>query len=241
MEYRERTYRNRVNATGFVSFQVRVKETDLWISADRPLEDESRDIVLGYRYQLEQYIKLNPEFLTTLNPYKSDAYAPEIVSEMINETKKVGVGPMASVAGAIAEFLGKRLLNLTNQVIVENGGDIYLKADRDIRISVFAGESPMSERIGIVIKKKQMPLGVCSSSGTVGHSLSLGTVDAACILSPSAVLADGMATALGNRIKSYHDMEKSVEWAGSIDGIVGILLIKGDKMAIWGDVELIGL
>ena len=75
---------------------------------------------------------------------------------------------MASVAGAIAQFVAQGLLESTNQVIVENGGDIFLKVNRPVNVSVFAGESPLSEKIGLKIPSRQMPLGICSSSGTVG-------------------------------------------------------------------------
>ncbi|MBW1868220.1 MAG: UPF0280 family protein, partial [Deltaproteobacteria bacterium] len=103
------------------------------------------------------------------------------------------MGPMAAVAGAIAQYVGMGLLDLTDQVIVENGGDIFLKADRSLTVSVFAGASPLSGRFGLLIPVSRMPLGVCSSSATVGHSLSRGIADVVCILSPSSALADGAA------------------------------------------------
>lgn len=240
-EYRERSYRNRVQAKDLVSFQVMVKETDLWISAEKRLEKEARDLVLNSRHQLESYISSHPDFLTALAPYPPDPFAPPMVKEMIESTRAVGVGPMASVAGAIAQHVAAGLLDRTNQVIVENGGDIFAKADRALTIAIFAGDSPLSERIGLSIDAKNMPLGVCSSSGTVGHSLSMGAADVACILSPSAVLADGAATALCNRIRSKRDLKGIATWAQSIKGILGALVILGDQMATWGDIELVGL
>ncbi|MBW2000405.1 MAG: UPF0280 family protein, partial [Deltaproteobacteria bacterium] len=220
-QYVERTYRKRVSAGGLVSFQVVVKETDLWVSADRNLEKETRDLVLNYRNQLESYIKSHPAFLTTLQPYEQDPFAPPIVREMINATRKIGVGPMASVAGAIAEFVGRDLLKSAGQVIVENGGDIFLKAERAVTVAIFAGKSPLSEKIGLKIPVRDMPLGVCSSSGTVGHSHSEGIADAICIMSSSAILADGAATALGNRLKRKRDLERVDKWASEIGGIMG--------------------
>ncbi|UCF56052.1 MAG: UPF0280 family protein, partial [Deltaproteobacteria bacterium] len=101
--------------------------------------------------------------------------------------------------------------------------------------------SPLSGRIGVVVPREKMPLGICSSSGTVGHSLSLGMADVVCILSSSAVLADGAATALGNRIKDKTDLEKIATWADQVKGVSGGLVIVGDKMATWGDIELVGL
>lgn len=238
-EYTERTYRKRVNAKNLVSFHVAVKETDLWVSADQNLEKETRDLVLNQRLQLENYISGHPDFLTTLKPYPEDPYAPPMVKEMIETTRNLGVGPMASVAGAIAQYVGYGLLKWTDQVILENGGDIFLKTNRSVMVSIFAGESPLSGKIGLMIPPEKMPLGVCGSSGTVGHSLSLGLTDIVCIISPSAILADGAATALGNRIRDRKDLEKVADWAGEMAGISGGLVIVKDKMAAWGEVELV--
>jgi len=240
-EYRERTYRKRVNTRDLVSFHVVVKETDLWVSADRNLEEETRDLVLSYRLQLESYIRSHQTFMTTLQPYPEDPWAPPLVREMIKMTRSVGVGPMASVAGAMAQFVGRDLLKSTGQIIVENGGDIFLKAERPITVSIFAGESPLSEKIGLKIPIRLMPLGICSSSGTVGHSLSMGAADVVCILSSSAILADGAATSLCNLIKSKRDLETVSRRAQKIKGIFGGLAIIGDGMATWGDVELVAL
>lgn len=238
-EYTERTYRKRVNARELVSFHVAVKETDLWVSADQNLEKETRDLVLNQRYQLENYIGMHPDFLTTLKPYPEDPYAPPMVKEMIEATRELGVGPMASVAGAIAQYVGHGLLKWTDQVILENGGDVFLKTNRAVTVSIFAGESPLSGKIGVKIPQEKMPLGVCASSGTVGHSLSLGSTDIVCIISPSAVLADGAATALGNRIRDEKDLEKIADWADEMEGISGGLAIVKDKVAAWGEVELV--
>lgn len=239
--YRERTYRKKVNAGDLVSFHVAVRETDLWVSADKNLETDTMDLILDCRYQLETYIRSHSGFVTSLLPQHEDPFAPPVVREMIDVTRKLDVGPMASVAGAIAQFVGGGLLEFTDQVIVENGGDIFLKTHRPVTVSVFAGASPLSERFGLLIPARQMPLGVCSSSATVGHSLSMGITDVICLLSSSAALADGAATALGNRIKRKTDLEKVGLWAGDIKEILGGVVIVEDRMATWGDIELVEL
>ncbi|HJX33892.1 MAG TPA: UPF0280 family protein [Desulfatiglandales bacterium] len=239
--YQERTYRKRVTAHDLASFNVRIKETDLLVSSDRDLYKETIDLVFDYRHQLESYIKSHPEFLTTLQPYPDDPYATSIIKDMIASTRDIGVGPMASVAGAIAQHVGLGLLGSAEQVVVENGGDIFLKVNRPVTVSILAGESPLSGRIGISIPARMMPIGVCSSSGRVGHSLSMGHTDVTTILSPSAVRADGAATALGNRIRTKTDLERFAEWVADIEGILGGIVIMGDNMATWGEVELVKL
>jgi len=240
-EYRERFYRERVTAPGLDSFQISVRETDLWISAERRLDREALDAVFQYRRQVEDYIKGHEAFLRTLRPYPEDPFAPSLIQEMISAARAAGVGPMASVAGAIAQFVGRDLLKSTRQVIVENGGDIFLNVERRVTVAVFAGQSVLSDKIGIIIREDQMPVGVCSSSGTVGHSLSLGKADAVCIVAPSAALADAAATALCNRVQTKRDIGEVSSLAARIKGLSGGLAILGDTMATWGDIELVRL
>ncbi|MBU0990738.1 MAG: UPF0280 family protein [Proteobacteria bacterium] len=240
-QYTERTYRKRVSARDLSCFRVVVKETDLWVCADKNLEKTTRDLIFDSRHQVETYIGSYPEFANSLLPLREDPYAPPVVKEMLSAARKVNVGPMAAVAGAIAQYVAEGLLDLADQVIVENGGDIFLKANRPLTVSVFAGASSLSGRFGLLIPIRQMPLGVCSSSATVGHSLSQGITDVVCALSSSAALADGAATALGNRVKKKKDLEQVAKWADQIQGILGGLVIVGDTMATWGDIELVEL
>jgi len=239
--YEKRTYRSRIHTRGLHSFCVCVKETDLWISADRNLERQARDLVLQCRYEIESYIQTHPLFKTALQPLAPDPYAPPVVKEMLEKTGRAGVGPMAAVAGAIAEYVGTGLMEYSTQVVVENGGDIYMQADRPLTVSIFAGDSPLSERIGLKISEKQMPLGVCTSSGRIGHSLSLGISHAVTILAGSAALADSAATALANTIQEKKDLEATAAVARNIVGTVGGVAILGDTMASWGNVALVSL
>jgi ApbE superfamily uncharacterized protein (UPF0280 family) len=236
--YEERTYRNLVKTDDLVNFEVIVKETDLLVRATRDLSSETRESVLKYRRQIEVYIETNPEFQKTLIPLNEDPYAPEIVREMIRASRLAQVGPMAAVAGAIAESVSKDLLPISKEVIVENGGDIYLATSRERAIGIFAGDSPLSLKIGIVIGPEDSPLGVCTSSGTVGPSLSFGKADAVCIVSKSAALADAAATAIGNIVKEKNDIELGLERGKGIEGVLGILIIVGAKMGVWGNIKL---
>lgn len=239
--FEKRTYRGRIRSQGLHAFGVCVKETDLWISADQDLEEKARNLVFQCRYEIESYVQANPLFKTALQPLPPDPYAPPVVKGMLETAARVGVGPMAAVAGAIAQFVGTGLLEYSKEVIVENGGDIYMQADRPLTVSIFAGDSPLSERIGLRIAKKQMPLGVCTSSGRIGHSLSLGVSHAVTVLAGSGALADSAATALANTILERKDLEAAAATARDIAGIMGGVAILGNTMASWGDVTLVGL
>jgi ApbE superfamily uncharacterized protein (UPF0280 family) len=236
--YEPRTYRHWVKDKGLVGFNVVVKETDLYIRATSDLKRKAQKLVVKYRKQLEEYIERHPKFLTSLEPL-AVADAPRIVTEMANATEKAGVGPMAAVAGAIAEFVGKELLELSPEVIVENGGDIFLKSATDRLIGIYAGKSPLTGKVGLEIKGKDTPLGICTSSGTVGHSLSYGKADAVIALSRSTALADAAATAIGNIIKDADDIPRGIERAISIKGLNGVIIIKDDRIGFWGKVEIL--
>ncbi len=233
-----RTYRDYSSCCNFTRFTVKISETDLFILADSDLTDLARDAAHHYRSQLEEYIRIHPEFKTSLVPLPNDPLAPAIVRDMIAASSASGVGPMASVAGAVAERIGRQLLSKSLNVVVENGGDIYLHVKDDISIGIFAGQSPLSDRIALRVPAVETPLGICTSSGTVGHSLSFGVADAVCIKSRSAALADAAATAAGNLIKSKSDVRKGLEKAMSIRGVLGVLIVTGDTLAVQGEMEL---
>jgi ApbE superfamily uncharacterized protein (UPF0280 family) len=236
--YEKRTYRNLVKTDDLIKFEVIVKETDLLVRAEKDLSRETRESVLKYRHQLETYIAMNPEFQKSLVPLKDDPGVPEIVQEMIRTSQLAQVGPMAAVAGAMAESVSKDLLKFSKEVIVENGGDIYLVTSRERIIGVYAGHSPLSLKIGIIIEPEETPIGVCTSSGTVGHSLSFGKADAVCILSKSAALADAAATAVGNLVRDKTDIQSGLERGREIEGVSGTLIMVGEKMGVWGNIKL---
>jgi len=141
----------------------------------------------------------------------------------------------------MAESVSKDLLKLSKEVIVENGGDIFLATSKERTIGIYAGSSPLSLKIGMVIGPEDSPLGVCTSSGTVGPSLSFGKADAVCVLSKSTALADAGATAVGNIVREKKDIELGLERGKEIEGILGVLIILGEKMGVWGNVKLIQL
>ena len=236
--YGERRYRNLLLEQGLFSFQVQIKETDLYIKATQDLRESAYQSILRYRYQLEQYILTHPEFFTSLVPLGEDEFAPAIVRRMIWAGRCSDVGPMAAVAGAMAEAVGHDLLRESPEVMVENGGDIFLRSSKEVKIGIFAGASPLSFRIGLRIPGADEPRGVCTSSGTVGPSLSFGRADAVCVLADSAALADAAATAVGNVVRSPLDLERGLEKARAIEGLTGVVIILGDKLAAWGKIKL---
>jgi len=236
--YEPKTYRHLVNYKDLISFNVVVKETDLYICALSNLKRKAHRLVLKYRDKVERYIEQHPSFLTSLEPLPVDEAAPLIVKTMAEATAKVGIGPMASVAGAIAEFVGNELLAFSPEIILENGGDIYLKSSEKRVVGIYAGKSPLSGKVGLEINGEDTPLGICTSSGTVGHSLSYGKADAVTVLAKSTTLADAAATAIGNLIKQPGDIPGGIEFAKGMEGLKGLLIIKDDKIGVWGELKI---
>jgi hypothetical protein len=240
--YRQRTYRQTVDATGLVSSFVTVRETDLHILARGNVERQAYDSVYRYRNQLENYLSRHPEFLTALAPLPPDPFAPPLVNAMLLAAQAAEVGPMAAVAGAIAEYVGKDLLaGGEAEVMVENGGDIFLKRHRECIVSIFAGDSPLSRKVGIRVPVDHMPLGICTSSGKVGHSLSFGKADSVTVLAASTPLADAAATRLGNEVTDGNDINRALLIAKALPSLLGVVIILDNQLGVWGSVDLLQL
>ncbi len=230
-----RFYRKIAKPKRLVSFSVKVSQTDLWISAERDLKKEAEFFVLNARNQVEAYIERHPEFLSTLLPWPEDPTAPPVVKEMIKAGRNAGIGPMSAVAGAIAEYVGRKLLRFSSEVIVENGGDVFLSLNRAVTVGVFFGKDC---QIGINVKEDMMPAGICSSSGKIGHSLSFGNADLVTVFSRSASIADSAATAIANRISKTGDIRELNKWGTQIKGIFGIVAVVNGNISFWGNLEI---
>ncbi len=238
-DYRERKYRHGIRHERLIAFEVAVRETDLLILAESDLTTLAEEAIYKARGPLEGYIAQHPEFLHSMSPLPSDQLAPRIVKEMLSAAQNCGSGPMAAVAGAIAEQVGLALLEESSEVVVENGGDCFVKVNTPLQISIFAGRSCLSQQLALNIKPEKTPLGVCTSSGTVGHSLSLGRADAVTVVAQSASLADAAATMICNQVQSEGDIHQALDFAQNIESLSGVTIFAGDQMGAWGDVELV--
>jgi len=240
-----RAYRTQFSQERFRSFVVNYKETDLWIGVDQDSFREEMKAasllkVKELRAVLEDYLLSDPVFGKTFDPYQVEQNAPEIVRVMAQAGQRAGVGPMASVAGAFAEVVGRYLMGKfdIHELVVENGGDIFLKIESDLLMSVYAGSSPLSEKVGIEIQASESPLGVCTSAGTVGPSISFGKADAAMIVCKNTALADAFATGFGNQVKASEDVQKIIIQTERFPEILSAVIICRDKIGIRGKFEM---
>lgn len=227
------------------SFRTRYKESDLWVALDAgrydpPMEKFVLDRILCYRNIIEDHITVAPEFASSLAPLVPPSGISQILTEMYSASQLTSTGPMSSVAGVIAEYICNDLLMEFNlsEVIIENGGDIFMKLTSPATISIYAGDSPLSEKIGLDVKPENTPLSVCCSSGKIGHSLSFGIADACMVACRSGALADAFATACCNRVKSSKMIGEVTEHALLNPEILSVVIISGDKVAIGGEISI---
>jgi ApbE superfamily uncharacterized protein (UPF0280 family) len=198
--------------------QFSYKKTNITILADIDADYAREELIRNYGL-LEAYIRKNPLFLP------SDDDAPMIARDMLSAAQKTGVGPMAAVAGAFSDLLGLFLLEKgASDIIVENGGDIFLRITEPRTVGIYAGPSKLSDRLAFSIKPEETPMGICTSSNSVGPSISLG----------GSALADAAASAIGNAVKGNDAMNRAITVAKGLAGVRGVLVIKGDEIGAWG-------
>lgn len=197
--------------------------------------EAAKESISEQRNLLEKFIHADPFFMLTLDPYELKANdAPDIVRQMIKTSAVFGIGPMSAVAGVIAKLAVEAMIEAEAiYAIVDNGGDISILNDQTVLVGIYAGTSPIKD-LALEVPPRNKPLGICTSSGTVGPSISFGCADAALIVSKDPALADAAATALGNVVQPEGSLEKCFK---AIDkpGIDGALVIRGEEMAVWGE------
>jgi uncharacterized protein len=249
--------------------RIVISETDILLSTDLT-EHELPNFIHKQRSELKSYIRKNPDFLTSYEPVHVGNFLdkisltensnisseiPIIVNLMARAGRRAEVGPMAAVAGSISQLsMGFMIENSSKFTIVDNGGDIAIKTDRDVVVGLYAGESSLSGEIGFKIKSKKTPMGICTSSGTVGHSISFGRSDSVTVFADEASIADALATSIANEAvgKKDHDavqnsLEKADDFKKSMRGVMVVVgesagtlgkipqLIQTDKKAVLGD------
>ncbi|HHQ45260.1 MAG TPA: UPF0280 family protein [Candidatus Altiarchaeales archaeon] len=230
---------------GFLKVKDEFEYRDTRIRLESDFEgqlDVALEAVIECWRVLEKYFRKNPLFQSSYAPVEVESGEHVIIERMNGASRLVGTGPMASVAGAIAEYVGEKILGSgAGEVVVENGGDIYLNLKSARRVGVYAGDSKFSNKLFFEINPKETPLGVCTSAASVGHSVSLGRADALVCVSKSAALADASATYLAN-LAGEVDSKDLPNFAREIRGLDGFLGIVEDELTAWGRLpELSGI
>ncbi|MBY9008376.1 MAG: UPF0280 family protein [Candidatus Lokiarchaeota archaeon] len=215
-------------------------ESDVTIISESQIAiREARKSLVDNRKILEKYLKKNNKFLTSFSPIKITTEF-EIINLMSIASVLCEVGPMAAVAGAFADIMLKRMKieDIPEYIpakiaLVENGGEIAVDSEKDMKIALFAGYNELNLNIGFLIEKRNCPLGIGTSSATIGHAISLGQADAVTIFAKDATLADAAATRVANLVKGV-DIEKSIknalDAAEDIEGVYGAFISRENKV-----------
>jgi uncharacterized protein len=240
MNYCERTYRTQFSAERFKSFTVNWLETDLWIGVDHKSFNDSLPVfaltvIQKLRQEMDSFIRQFPLFHASLEPIEIQESMPHFAKVMAEASAKAGVGPMAAVAGYFASHLAEKLLSnfKIEELIIENGGDYFIKIRKKLAIAVFAGESTLSGKTGFSLEPGSY--GVCTSAGKVGPSLSFGTTDATVVIADCPVIADAWATSLGNRVNSESELAQTIKFAEAIPEISSCIIIFENNIGFCGE------
>lgn len=219
-----------------------VGETAVTVISDDEYVGTAQQAVFDAREIILRKISEDPFFKTTYDPYPVSKDDDELIQRMCQASVIAGVGPMAGVAGAVAVFAVESMVEEgAGFAIVENGGDIALKIDRDITVGVYQDDERFRD-IAFRIPKREGIFGICSSSAKIGPSVSLGKTNISTVFSDDVILADACATALGNLIRygGQEEMSSALETIGRKEGVEGCVSISDGLMAMFGNVpELI--
>lgn len=209
------------------------KGANFRIACDR-VDVVTRQIV-RQRDVLERYLARHGEFGRSLTPVAPLDDAPDVARRMARAAEAVGVGPMAAVAGTMAQLAAQAALDDgANEAIVENGGDLFVACKDQLVVGLYAGAGPLADRLALAVEPGDTPLAICSSSGRMGHSMSLGDCDLATVVARDASLADAAATRAANLVRTPDDIDAALETIGAIDGVDGVLLVKADRIGLTG-------
>jgi uncharacterized protein len=234
-------YRNRISYKERYNWRIVYKYSDLLISCDRDVGGKLKKLVREIYNLLESFIEEEPLFQKSLSPIKIKEHYPPVIKKMCRKSSIFNVGPMATVAGAVCDYIASGLNSSCGNLIIENGGDVFIKSRRDVNVGVYVKNKDFADKIYLKIKAKDTPCGMCSSSGTFGHSLSMGESDLVVVLSGSAISADGAATSIANKINSPDDIDMVIDHYSKIKDIKGILIIKNSRLGVWGNMELVNV
>lgn len=238
MLHDKRFYRLYSSDTRWKTYNVKLHTSDLYIRANENIAERAASSLAELRKEIEDHIKERNIFLTSLDTISNPGGNSQVVSMMYKASETAGTGPMAAVAGAIAECLGSELINYSREIIIENGGDVWMKIDTPVILGIYSDNIHFKGKLALQINDTHTPCAVCTSSSKTGHSLSFGKADSVTVIGTSGAVADAVATETCNRVKTEDDITDALKFALSASSVKGCLIIYRDRLAVMGDVEL---
>jgi ApbE superfamily uncharacterized protein (UPF0280 family) len=222
-----------------IKFRVKIADADVFIKTDsNKAASNALESIRRNRLEVEKYALKNPKFLKALGPIQINSNSTEVIKRMGYASESATVGPMAAVAGAISDLAVERMIKDGAKIaIVENGGEISAISNKEINIAINTGSPSLSENIGLKISPEDTPIGIGTSSATVGPGFSLGDADAATVVADNAALGDAVSTSLCNEVKTRDlktSIKKGLELSKRIKGVRGSIIIKDNVVGLAG-------
>ncbi len=228
---------------------IQIAESDLLILLTNKIsKEEAVDFfskkLLKIRQEIESYSIVNKEFITSLIPLKNELSNVDIIDDMLIAGKLLEVGPFAAVAGSVSEYIAKagyeflKNKNLPTDIIVENGGDIFLISSKE-RVVALLDKPNDKTMLGIKVQATN-GLAICTSSATIGHSLSFGKAELLTVLAQKGSIADAAATSFCNMVQTSADFQNVLSRVQNAKGyeILGLVGSCDDELFAFGDIEL---
>lgn len=223
----------------FVCARIEIEETAATIGAERKYLSQAVGAIRTARLEIERQIRRDQFFLTSMEPYEPQPDSGRVIHRMCKASAAAGVGPMAAVAGTIAQEALEAMVGAgCAHGWVDNGGDVALVLDEPITMEIFS-DPAKNTAYALELPATEVPKGVCTSSGTLGHSISFGNADAVVVMAEDAVLADALATAVGNRVKSAADLATCFDDFRATSGFLGGVAMCSGSVSTFGRVPRI--
>lgn len=223
-----------------------IKESDVTVISESELFIKiAKETLLRERLIIEETIRKYPEFQKSFDPYFTKD-PPEVIKRMEDAAEICDVGPMAAVAGVLADLMSENMKkNAAKIAVVENGGEIMVNSLEDINIALYSMTTALKAQIGFVFKGEDEKIGIGTSSGTFGHGISLGKADTVTVFAIDAGIGDAAATRVANEVNG-EDIEKSIgkalEVADSLEYVTGTFITRGNLVGKSGNIpELVSI
>jgi len=229
--YERKNYRNKIPLAQSVSFEIEVRETNLYIQAHNDLSAKAKDSVFRYRYQIEEYLRQHPAFRETTVPIQIYASAPEIVRYADLSSRCTGIAPMSCLGGAIADFVGRDLSADSANIIVSSGGDSFIKSAYPLDIHIYAGGSPMNEKLILALPAYKGCFGVSTYAPGGGF-------DSITVISRSACWASAFAADIGIRLVGGEKLGSVLNRVADYTDVGGVIIISGSRIVVGGEMVL---
>ncbi|MDD3472694.1 MAG: hypothetical protein PHS86_07925 [Syntrophaceae bacterium] len=229
--YETKNYRNKIPVSQAVTFEVGVRDTNIHVQAQSDLMPKAKESVFRYRYQIEEYLRQHPAFRDTQSPIQIYSSAPEIVKYCDLACRNTGVAPMACMSGAMADFVGRDLMQQSPVLVVSSGGDTFVRSTIPLEVQIYAKGSPLHEKLKLQLPATKNIFGISTYVPGKG-------IQAVTVLSRTASWASSFAKDLGVRLDSGESLKSTLNRAEAYSDVGAVIIISGSQVVFGGSLNV---